>query len=499
MAGRPPPDFGGDRQFIVDPQATGISTVVGDMAALSLQLIHILRDVVPDDSRALVDGIAAQTRQVLAASNASHNREQSTRELRPVTRVPVAAYGANHNTTNIRMHNVPMFAGSEQDTLDVVRWISRILTLAEAHGLTFDATINLMIQGSNGSASDYIQCMKEEGKTLHQVVQQLEMRYGDLCTPEEARVKCNNMPRKLNEGLSEFIDRLRTMARMACRLEANDGPRRLAIDNLVEGNIRRVLPTSVRNALEERVINRNRMGLPAFTAREIEKECLDLERRRIERKQEIVGQSSKRLNVRNLYKEDYFNSLPSEEDSSSENESSQDEDDTMCHLVNEIKQQQLRYTSRGRPIDNQKVYRKAFRNFNRKFPPKYPAKQGFAGKEPQFGARQAQGAPHPGHPGHQKIGPPNKLEHNPKRTIGELLNLANCSKGQCIQCGYDGHIMHQDACALRDRPLVDRPCVKCGKGLHSADDCLKVFQQQYVSPRTPQLTAAVQNESLNDK
>ena len=35
--------------------------------------------------------------------------------------------------------------------------------------------------------------------------------------------------------------------------------------------------------------------------------------------------------------------------------------------------------------------------------------------------------------------------------------------------------MHQEACALKDKPLVDRACVKCCQGLHSADDCLRVF------------------------
>ena len=127
--------------------------------------------------------------------------------------------------------------------------------------------------------------MRDEGKTIHQVVQQLEMRYGDLCTPEEARAKCNTMPRKERETLPEFLDRLRSMARMATRYIAVDADRRIAIDQLVEGNIRRVLPTSVRNALEERMINRSRMGLPAFTSREVEKECLDLEKRRDERRQ----------------------------------------------------------------------------------------------------------------------------------------------------------------------------------------------------------------------
>ena len=116
------------------------------------------------------------------------------------------------------MTNVPTFTGTDKDTLDIIRWLNRVLTLAAGNNFTFPATILLLIQGSSNGAADYIEQMRDEGKTLHEFVQQLEMCYGDLCTPEEVRVKCNNMPCKETEGLSEFIDRLRSMARMVCQL-----------------------------------------------------------------------------------------------------------------------------------------------------------------------------------------------------------------------------------------------------------------------------------------
>ena len=50
-----------------------------------------------------------------------------------------------------------------------------------------------------------------------------------------------------------------------------------------------------------------------------------------------------------------------------------------------------------------------------------------------------------------------------------------------VQCEKQGHYLHQIKCALKDKLLTDRPCVKCGQGLDSADDCLKVFQRQYVA------------------
>ena len=181
----PPPNWGGDREFIDDPAQATAARIQGDLAALNLQLMHILRGVAHADDRPTIDGIADHQRFLMAASDASQLREQNTRELQPVTQVPNANWGNNQNIANIRMHNIPAFSGNGSDELDIVRWISKVFNLAQAHGLTLPATVNLMIQGSKGGASDYIEQMREEGRTLYQVVQQLEMRYGNLCTPEE--------------------------------------------------------------------------------------------------------------------------------------------------------------------------------------------------------------------------------------------------------------------------------------------------------------------------
>ena len=490
-AGAPGAAFGGGHVFIDDPNDAGISTITRDMAAINLQLLHFVRATAHNDDHARIDEIADRVRQTLAASTASQARERATRELQPITRVPAAEYGVNVNVANIRMHNIPTFSGNGSDSLDVIRWLGRILALAQSNQLTFASTILLLIQGSTGGAADYIEQMREEGKTIHQIVQQMEMRYGDLCTPEEARVKCNNMPRKEKEGLPEFIDRLRSMARMACRLLDDDVARRRAIDVLVEGNIRRVLPASVRNALEERVINRSRMGLPAFSAREIEKECLDLERRREERRNVAVEPAVVRKHVKAVQQlVNHMSEAQAPQSGSSEDDySSADEADTgdeaVHHLVNEIKQQERRFAARGQPIDPQRVYKKAFRRFNDKFPPpRYPRNP----NQGNYGARQAGVLPAPmgvqPQPQQPQPGPPNRL-YPERKTILELLALANCTKGHCIQCGAEGHYMHAEACALKDRPLVDKPCAKCGTGLHSADYCPRVFQQPYVAAPQP--------------
>ena len=130
------------------------------------------------------------------------------------------------------------------------------------------------------------------------------------------------------------------------------------------------------------------------------------------------------------------------------------------------------YAQQGRRFDERKVTDKVIKNFN-KYPPKQPR-----GHQP-FGARQAAHGYNPQGDQAYRLGPPNRQEY-PRKPIGELLDLANIERGCCLQCGQRGHMLKHDACALRDKPLTDRPCVKCGTGLHAADDCLKVYQKQYV-------------------
>ncbi len=516
MAGAPPPAaFGGGHAFIADPNAVGMSDMVADLAAMNLQMLHTMRLGTPagdagEPTRTAIDGLAERTRQVLAASRATHGRERATRELQPISRVPAVQWGVANNIANIRMHNVPNFSGTGADTLDVVRWISRIIMLGEAHTLTFPAAINLMIQGSSGGAADYIEQMRAENKTFIQIVQQLEMRYGDLCTPQEARVKCNNLPRKEGEGLSDFLDRLRSMARMACRLEADAAVMLTQIDTLVENNIRRVLPTSVRNALEERLINRSRMGLPALSAREVEKECLDLERRRDERRDMAKEVGVGKRHARVMRVEEGDSDVAVAVTSSSSEDELDIGDDGTYHLIQEIKQVRQRYAQKGRPIDQAKVYKKAVRNYNERYPPRNPRGQPHGARQatgfnpgfnnagqPNIGnPRQAAGFnAAPGNINPRPNGPPNRLDTSVRRTIPDLLTMANVVRGQCIQCGFEGHYMHNEKCALKDKPLVDRPCAKCGQGLHSADDCPKVFQREYGG--APQLQPGNQQQQAN--
>jgi hypothetical protein len=60
--------------------------------------------------------------------------------------------------------------------------------------------------------------------------------------------------------------------------------------------------------------------------------------------------------------------------------------------------------------------------------------------------------------------------------------------------------MRNIACALKDKPLMNNACAKCSKGLHSADDCPRVFQQGFKAP-APLLVNPViaDDDALNGK
>ena len=92
--GNIPDDFGGNRAFFNDVNQVGLSTMVGDLAAMNLQLIHSLaNDAIPNANALHIDALVAQNRQILAASDICKAREAATRELKPITRLPDDPWG----------------------------------------------------------------------------------------------------------------------------------------------------------------------------------------------------------------------------------------------------------------------------------------------------------------------------------------------------------------------------------------------------------------------
>jgi hypothetical protein len=461
------------------------------LGAINLQILRILRTAQINDPQAVadIDNLADYIRPIVAASDATRDRERISTELQPLTVVPVN-WGDQDRIANIRLYNVPNFTGTSSDTIDIVSWLDRVFSLGTSHRLTAVAVVNLMIMAATGSAADYIRQMRDEHKTPHQIVQALELRYGDLCLPEEAMSRCNNLQRKEKEKLADFIDRLRKMAKMAYRNIPAEGRRMELTDSLIKSNIRRALPLSLRKSLDDRMRIHLSMGKPEMTCREVEKECIELERARDERREEAQRsvKAQPQQNSKKFVRQAQINSVMEDsdftEDEETSTEFSEDEvDEEAIHWVNRMEQAKRYYANKGRKLTPQQLRAKVTQRYNKD--------RGRYQRRPPPGPKAAAAAAQV----QDWKGPPERLGSERRKNILELLNLANVNRGECIQCGTPGHMLGKDECALRNRPLTDRPCAKCGKGLHSADDCLRGFSSQFRGKAEPIAANQAQEEN----
>jgi hypothetical protein len=502
QVGLPPPvvapinDWGQNRAFVAAPNHM-VATVpgqVGDLGAINLQIVRILRDVMANDPQRVAefDNLAEYIRPIVAASDATRTRERVSTELQPLIVVP-NNWGDNDRIANIRLYNVPNFSGTSSDTIDVVSWIDRVFSVGQAHNLSAAAVISLMIMAATGTAADYIRQMRDEHKTPYQVVQALELRYGDLCHPDEAHSRCNGLERKDKEKLADFIDRLRKMAKMAYRNEPDEATRLRQTEALIKSNIRRVLPASIMRSLDERIRTLLSMGKPELTCREVEKECIEMERLRDERmakgKKSVKNQPN--LTPKKYVRQAQINMVAEDSDPFSTDDeevttdfSEEEVDEEANHWIFRMEQAKKFYANKGKKLTPQQLRTKVTQKFNQDRK-RYPRRT--------FGHKAAAAAQV-----QNWKGPPEKLDSDKRKNILELLTLANVNKGECIQCGTPGHMLGKDDCALRNRPLMDRPCAKCGKGLHSADDCLRGFSSQFRGKAEPAAANVAHEEEEDD-
>ena len=91
-----PADRGGNRVFFNDVNQVGVSTMIGDLAAMNLHLVHCLADAaIPNANAAHIDALIAHNQRILDASDICKAREAATRELKPVTRLPAGRDSGN--------------------------------------------------------------------------------------------------------------------------------------------------------------------------------------------------------------------------------------------------------------------------------------------------------------------------------------------------------------------------------------------------------------------
>jgi len=505
-------------------------TTTQDQAAVNLQLIYALKPANAAHRDALLDQVEENQKIVFKNTAAILGREKDTRVGIPLTSIPTE-WGAETDITRVKVYNQTPFDGLDPDPGTVSRWLSKMLLLGKT--LTKKSMVSFLIQHATGPAFEILLQLQTENKELEEVVEVLETQFGDLMTKDEALRECNKMERDHSKPLPVFIMKLRHMAKVACRYEPDLDKRGKMVDQIVVDNITRALKPSVQAALTERILTRQRNGNRDFLARELERECINLDKARTAKREEIMKDLSTKyaknrfvsqtgayaiqdasswdqvsLNSRsNPYPgEEYDTSSGARQLVNFSPTASSDEDEEEASreifLARQIHRERNKFVAAGAPIDERKVMKGAVNKYNQRYsrPPRklvgevaYQQPQAKEDAPPRVYPSRPQHAPAVPHrtpaqvpyqqPMATPVGtyPPDAIRDPRNRPIQELISLSKCVRGQCIQCGLTGHLMGRDACPLKDKPLVSAPCIACGQGLHASNDCVRIFQNQQIN------------------
>ena len=123
----------------------------------------------------------------------------------------------------------------------------------------------------------YIQQLRSNGSTLLEIVQALEIRYGELCTPEDALRKLQTCAPDPGAPTHAFLDKLRKFASIVNRNIADAETRNNQIDQMVRENVLRGLPIRLRTKYEDVLMQQRSTGKPAPTIRQMETEIMMIE------------------------------------------------------------------------------------------------------------------------------------------------------------------------------------------------------------------------------
>jgi hypothetical protein len=250
----------------------------------------------------------------------------------------------------------------------------------------------------------------------------------------------------------------------------DENQRNREVNKIIDLNIRRIIHPSIAITLQMEENQRRNTGLEPLPLNQLENYCIEQERRRANKIEASVNRSRQYHGgaARAVEQYDDYDMSP---DSYGSDESDPEEEEVFDALViGEIRRIQAQ--NYGKKLDQKKVYKRAFEQARKKM-----------AKSPAHNVSNVTG------------GPPGRLQDAPRRNIMDLLRDANCVKGECIHCGNRGHIMYNEACGLRGKPVMDQVCRRCQKGLHSADDCPRPYQAKALSDNHVQaLIDALKNE-----
>jgi len=476
MAAPPPipPNHGGDRAFIADPNKATNADAIGDIAAALQYVLHVVGELpavaaLPGVPPALV---AARTGVDRARESVEGLARRDTEQREPptLTEIPEDGFG-DQPFGNTRLNHIPRFEVSKDRQPgkgEVYAWLQSCALTATAARLNDAAFYTLLLSTSSSTVATYVQGCQRRGLTIRETVRCLESRYGDLLTPDEAAFRLSMYTRPPGADAYVVLDELRTMALLQLRTQPDD-VRAARVEDLVQIHFLRLMGPDVTQSLTESIRQAKSTGARIPTNDDLAAQADRLERAKKPTHEKRdrhhhVNQARERIDpspVQHVRVVKSYQPTISELELQRAAADALDGDIEMDEVGDEIVenilaiQQTISANNQRAPTKN--LISAAINHYNRKRQLNVQQITGNNAEIPQQG------------------GPPNKLTRY--ETIIELLKLANVVKGECFVCGIPGHIKGSIKCALRGLPIMDMPCIRCGKGLHSADNCPKPYMK----------------------
>ena len=492
-----PPDHGGNRHFIEDPAAATNADAIGDLTAMMQLLMHAVgaTEAVPVEIRNAVAAGRAHVDNARQAAEAIAQRDLNQRRPPPLTHIPEGGFGANA-FANTRFQHIAKFEVKDDrkpPQAEVYSWLSACSVTAMTAGLNDNAFYTLLMSTSSHDAFKYIEGCYRRGLPIRETVRNLESRYGNLETPADAGLSLAAYERQPKRSVCATLDDLRILATLHLRT-LPEAERNQRIEEMVQIHLLNVLSSDIRNALLEEIRRAGLSGakvpsvddlanradrLEAAKASSSHHDRKDKDRHHARQVQETSidrvptslsdSYATSTKDLVSIKAAKYIRELEAAEAAEelmSSIQPANTSDDTEMEIIDTAMAIQQVLTTRNQQTSPQNLLSAAIRQMNKR---RMPVNQ-------VSGADQA------------LQGPPNKLAR--QTTFLELLKLANVNKGECLMCGIQGHIRGNANCALRGLPLMDIPCTRCGKGLHSADSCPKPYMN-------PNVVNVCEGESLN--
>ena len=488
------PNRGGN---ILEAGHNAFEATQGSLNLIRGALMQIANGAFDVNALNAVIGGLDQTQQQLAQSqhlaNVGRHRAGGYEVIPIVTELPdfdgkvLQGIALDDNVPNLReLHKVTL-SGTESRGSDgelVVKcraFLDRVMQTSESRNLTVRATRQLLYEMSSGEVQLITGEMLREDRSLEDIVRKIEVTYGGLKSPEDARRTLDRIRREAGETIMALGRRISQEARMATRMDPyrHESFRSMAVEALlrkvpeIEPCIRRLDDDQMKN------------GRPRLSYDDV---LLEATREEGRMKSHSNQMSRYRSTIRQVGEaQEYYNSA---------DEDSEEEDGPEVQYIHRVMEKFMK--DRGKMRDRYPpkpgfLKDRAPRNGQEANPkkPQY-AKQDLRRKPP--GVRQVQELPDPEEEmewdeatEEDMVGmaieginyvqgvyfiPQGDAKRPFARVTPAQLNIHD--PNQCLKCGLQGHRAFgqgSDKCPLQGEPLMPNPCYNCGTGGHSSLKC----------------------------